>query len=174
MSGKEIKRRKKFSYWSTFQAEITEAFWTLDGIKGVMGVTGLNKTQAYVLAEKLGLIEQSAARKKNDAVARRAAEKRVKMKKYLRMAWGWNPGHESVTLRNGKVYRTEFGFKSGRAHFPAGQEFIQYTIPSGKVYEYLISHGVKYWVAGDRRIPVEKTSGRWASLSLKLDNEKGG
>jgi hypothetical protein len=172
VGGKKLSHRRKFavvmqadsSKYDEFRPLIVEAFWILGGIRGIMSVTGLGGTQAYVLAGKFGLIRERIAKRNNEAHAKRQAENL----KHLESVWGWKPGDTSVTLTKCHQYTATEKFMAGKMAFGKGEVFLEYMMPCGKVREYLISHGVKYWIAGDRHIPVEKVNGRCGHLSQKL------
>jgi len=169
---KKLSHRRKFSALSPagsskydeFRAIIAEAFWTLGGVRGIMGVTGIGKTQAFGLAGRFGLIREQSLRRNREALASREAENL----EHLKSVWGWKPGDISVTLTKCHQYTATEKFMAGKMAFGKGEEFLEYMMPCGKAREYLISHGVKFWVAGGRKIPVEKVNGRCGHLSQKL------
>ena len=88
---------------------------------------------------------------------------------HLRNVWGWRPGDDTVTLKNGRHYAANRSFMAGRSHFKEGEVFVQYSLPTGKVREYLLAHGVKWWIAGVEMVPVDAVKGEGASLSMKLE-----
>lgn len=154
------------SKYDKFETEIVEAFHIMDGVRGIMAVTDLAKTTAYLLAAKFGLIREKVAKRNTNAYSKR----RLGNLEHLKNVWDWEPGSEIAVLKRKRQYVASVSFSAGGAYFKEGEIFLQYTLPSGKVRKYLTTHGVKWFIAGSEIISVNSIKGKGTSLSAKLEN----
>jgi hypothetical protein len=169
VSGKRLSHKKRFrelaphkmAKYEPLRDKIIAAFWR-DGIHGIMVLINRSKCPAYALAAKFGLLKERAARRNSEALA----DLEAKNLKTVKKVWGWQPGDDSITLKRRRVYRARKPFMVRTLLFRAGKVFAQYTIPRVGVRKWLVNHGVRYFYAGDMKIPVRRIKSRNNSLSL--------
>lgn len=150
--------------YNDLRKEITAAFWA-EGFKGVMRVTSRCRSTAHLLIAKFGLNRQKVERKnKQERTRRYKANLR-----HLKKVWGWFPGHDSVVLRELRRYIPRRYVKNnGRVRFNGIDTYVEYIVPRGLAREFLIVSGVRWWLAGSRRIPVHSQKGKQKTVTLRL------
>jgi hypothetical protein len=131
--------------------KIVQAF-NANGHQGVMDVTGLRRTQSYRLISRFGLI------KGRDSERNLLSEKKREEHnlRYAKETWGWD-GSDSLVLYKYQEYPEGSFFSRGKLRYRLSRVVRKYTLPQGASRKFLIDHGVKQWIAGDRVFSVKAT-----------------
>ena len=152
-------RRELFSepYRGTSESDYSEkdierAFQS-GGFRGVMKLTNLKCTQAFRLISKFGLIQKRNSAR--NALAEAECER--ENLEYLKRVWGWIGG-DRLVLKKSKLHKSGEIFSAGKANYTVRGNFRKYYLPTGSVRQYLIDHGVKWWVIGEREFPVSSVA----------------
>lgn len=151
------------SKWDKYEDMIREAFVELDGVYGIAAVTGLCRTHARRLAIRYNLIKGANDR---EYTSDRISERLKKNLEHLRMVWGWVPGQEEIVLTRMHRYIAQKACRCGGVWCRPGQSYTQYGIPTGKVLKYMKENGLKYFVGGETRVPVDLVKNK-GLLSIK-------
>ena len=137
------------------EAEIAAAFQAR-GAKGVKALLGLSTTQTYRLISRFGLIRARDTQRNRQAEMAREQENL----EYLKRVWGWD-GSDRLVLRKFSECKKGCFFRIGKRCYPLSRTIRRYALPQGAVRQYLLDHGVKLWVIGEKTIQVRKTRGKY-------------
>jgi hypothetical protein len=148
------------SKWDEHRAIIEEAYRELDGLRGVMWITGLSKSSAQRLTVRFGLVKGDQDYKKT------TAQRESKNLRHLKIVWDWEPGQENLILRRAYHYTANRICRCGGVYCRPGESYTQYGLPTGGVLDYMKKNGLKFYIAGEEKIPVDKVTGK-GLLSIK-------
>ena len=72
------------------------------------------------------------------------------------IGWGFKIGQETLVLTTFYTRVAKHTFKCGGMNFRQGTTYRQYVLPRGEFRKYMEDNGLRYFQAGDLKIPVEQ------------------
>lgn len=142
------------------------------GMREVMRVLGLKKTQAYELVAYLGLRQEKIAKDNAERARHYGVKLFNKRRRHLREHYGWLPGMNCCFLKsfekfyNGAVH-------VGRQVLPKRSYVSVSKLPTLAVRDYMKKHGLQYYVMKYEVVPVEKVPDTQVSWIAILKRRSG-
>ena len=129
------------------------------GVLGVMGLTGLRKTQSYLLVAKAGLNRSVLIEKTAESIKETAQRVLAERLKHVEQIWGWVPGQEFCHLK-GKVYCYKWPVQLGGMTLHAEKPYFIASLPGKAVMEFMEQGGLKFFIANHKVLPFEEFKNR--------------
>lgn len=146
-----------------------EGLYQKDGLKGVMELAGVKKTQAYEIIAAAGLIRKKSTMRNKVAMMNHARTCRNDRLNHLWDHYRWTPGMNICRL-NGTFHRYPYETKAGNAVMRAHRCYYVATMPSERVSAFMKKRGLKYWLTPMDVIPCDSVQDSTCTLVIRVSH----